>query len=155
VDKVCLCVGLGNSALAKNNLKNFDVTKGMAICPGPNLAYFSKISTLKEMVDHIYGRISVMKRKDRPSMFIKELNMYIDYLKSKIDDCSKQVSESQVKYFNEFQKNLNEGINYYKEAFSNIKSQYDEIKTSVLSELMVLEIVLNNIELSKINVVYQ
>ena len=155
VDKVCLCVGLGNSSLAKNNLTNYDVTRGMAICPGPNLAYFSKISSLKEMADHIYGRINIMKRKDRPSMFIKELNMYIDFLKSKIDDCSKQLNESQVKHINEFQKNLNEGINYYKEAFANIKSQYDDIKTNVMNELMILQIVLNNIQLSKVNAVYQ
>ncbi len=153
VDKVCLCVGLGNSATAKNGLVNQYVTKGFAICPGPNLAYFSKISTLKEMVDHIYGKINVMVHKDRPSMFIKELNMYIDYMKSRIDECSKQFSESQVKYLNEFQKNLNEGINYYKDTFSNLKSKYETIKTSVMKDIEVLQLVLNNIEISSLNLI--
>jgi hypothetical protein len=86
-------------------------------------------------------------------MFIKELNMYIDYMKSKIDDCSKQLNDSQVKYLSEFQKNLNEGINYYKEAFSNIKSKYESVKTSVMNDLEVLQLVLNNIELSSLNLV--
>jgi hypothetical protein len=153
VDKVCLCVGLGNSSLAKNNLANYDVTKGMAICPGPNLAYFSKISSLKEMADHIYGRINIMKRKDRPSMFIKELNLYIDFLRTKIDDCSKQLSDSQIKYIDEFKKNLNEGINYYRDAFENLKIQYEDIKSNVMNDLVILQIMLNSLELSKVNAV--
>ncbi|HLF35890.1 MAG TPA: hypothetical protein VI583_16720, partial [Cyclobacteriaceae bacterium] len=152
VDKVCLCVGLGNSALAKNELANPYVTKGFAICPGPNLAYFSKISSLKEMVDHIYGKINIIVNKERPSMFIKELNMYIDYMKSKFDECSKQLNDSQVKYLSEFQKNLNDGINYYKETFSNIKTKYDSVKHGVMKDIEMLQFMLNNIELSRLNV---
>ena len=49
-------------------------------------SYFSKKMSLKEMVDHIYGRVNVITRKDRPNMFIKELNLYIDYLKNKIEE---------------------------------------------------------------------
>ena len=35
------------------------------------------------MVDHIYGRSNIITRTDRPNMFIKELNLYIDYLRKK------------------------------------------------------------------------
>ena len=45
---------------------------GVSICPGPNLAYYSKTSSLLQMTNHIYGKKSVMERKDRPHMFIKE-----------------------------------------------------------------------------------
>src|SRR3989339_1993770 len=53
VDKACLCVGLGNSAMLKNNLEIKGNSKGVSVCPGPNMAYFDKILSLREMVDHI------------------------------------------------------------------------------------------------------
>ena len=43
LDKECLCVGLSNSAAIKYDqpfLKNFTA---VTICPGPNIAYFSKV----------------------------------------------------------------------------------------------------------------
>src|SRR3989304_5858467 len=40
VDKACICVGLGNSAMLKNNLEIKGNSKGVSICPGPNMAYF-------------------------------------------------------------------------------------------------------------------
>jgi hypothetical protein len=74
VEKECLCNGLSTSTLLSKNIEvkpDFKVT----CCPGPNLAYFSKISTLKEMVDHIYGRINLLDNRPRPHMFLKELGM--------------------------------------------------------------------------------
>src|SRR4030065_1421679 len=56
VDKACICVGLGNSTMLKNNLEIKGNSKGVSVCPGPNMAYFDKVLSLREMVDHIYGR---------------------------------------------------------------------------------------------------
>ena len=51
----CLCIGLSNSAVNKCELKPINkIVKGITACPSPNLAYFDKIMSLKEMVDHIY-----------------------------------------------------------------------------------------------------
>ena len=50
---------------------------------GPNLAYFSGIRSLQEMVDHIYGRVNLIS-KERPSMFLNEIVLYINYFKKGI-----------------------------------------------------------------------
>ena len=52
---------------------------GVSVCPGPNIAYFTESLSLHSMVDHIYGRKNVIQRSDRPMMFIKELQLYVDY----------------------------------------------------------------------------
>ena len=135
VDKACICVGLGTSALQVNELSTKVEGDGISICPGPNMAYFSRIMNLKEMTDHIYGRINVITRTDRPNMFIKELNIYIDYLNNKIDEARDSMSAKQEKYLTNFANNLNEGINYYHKLFDEVKHKYADTKTGMLSEL--------------------
>ena len=121
VDKSCICVGLGTSALLVNNIDTKVEGKGVSICPGPNMAYFSKIMSLKDITDHIYGRTNVISRSDRPNMFIKELTIYIDYLKNKIVEARGKFNKKQENYLNSFVKNLNEGISYYESLFKASK----------------------------------
>ena len=147
VEKMCLCIGLGNSLLIKNNMPMYKGLKGITICPGPNLAYFSKTVSLREMIDHIYGRIDILKKEDRPSMFIKELKIYIDYLKSKLNESAGQLNEAQTKYFQSFQSNLNEGIRYYENLFSNARPWFEDIKANILNDLNKLRRELNGIEM--------
>jgi len=135
IDKSCLCVGLGTSVLLVNNLDNKVEGTGVSICPGPNMAYFSKIVSLKEMVDHIYGRANVMVRTDRPNMFIKELKLYINYLKNKIEETRASVSKRQEKYLLTFVNNLKEGINYYYTLFNELKGKFEDKRDSILNEL--------------------
>src|SRR5690606_513 len=66
VEKSCACVGLGTSALLKYGLDTKTEGDGVSICPGPNMAYFSKIVSLREMMQHIYGESNLIKRTDRP-----------------------------------------------------------------------------------------
>jgi hypothetical protein len=150
VEKACICVGLGTSALLVNNLDTRIENPGVSVCPGPNIAYFSQVMTLKEMADHIYGKINVIKRNDRPHMFIKELNIYIDYLKDKMEETALPWSEKQQEYFISFRDNLDKGIQYYKELFSNAKSNLREKKTKLISELEKYEIQLKNISLPQL-----
>ncbi|MCK5678991.1 MAG: hypothetical protein KAH72_11025, partial [Flavobacteriaceae bacterium] len=133
IDKSCICVGLGTSALLINKVDT--KTEGVSVCPGPNMAYFSKKISLKEMVDHIYGRSNIITRTDRPNMFIKELNLYIDYLKSKIEETSTVINNKQERYLTTFSKNLEEGINYYESLFDNMKELFEDTKSSILNEL--------------------
>ncbi len=86
VDKSCICVGLGTSSLLVNNLDTKVEGDGVSVCPGPNIAYFSRIMSLKEITDHIYGRSNMITRTDRPNMFIKELKIYADFVKNKIEE---------------------------------------------------------------------
>ncbi len=145
VDKSCICVGLGTSALLVNDLDTKIEKPGVSICPGPNMAYFSEVMTLKEMVDHIYGKINVIKRNDRPHMFIKELMIYVDYLKSKLDETAKPWTEKQQEYFATFSENLFKGIQYYKELFSNVKVSFLEKKTKLIADLEKSELQLKNL----------
>jgi len=135
VDKGCICVGLGTSALIANNIETDKEGPGVSICPSPNLAYFSKKMKLKELVDHIYGRTNVISRNDRPNMFIKELKIYIDYLKNKYEDTKDEMTQKQEKYLMTFSENLQNGINYYKELFSNAKDKFTETKEEILNQL--------------------
>ena len=99
VEKSCLCMGLGAATEQIHGMQTERPAKGVAVCPGPNMAYFSKTMSLKEITDHIYGRINIINTSSRPNMFIKELKMYIDYLKAKIDEASHPFSDKQIKYF--------------------------------------------------------
>jgi hypothetical protein len=135
VEKSCTCVGLGTSALIANGIDTKVEGPGVSVCPGPNLAYFSRKMSLKEMVDHIYGRVNVISRNDRPNMFIKELGIYVDYLKDKLEEAGTEMNRKQEKYFETFTHNMEEGINYYKNLFANIKGKFEDSKTKVLNEL--------------------
>ncbi|WP_457617647.1 hypothetical protein [Lutibacter sp.] len=141
--KTCLCEGLSNAALIKNNIEHKGEKQGVAVCPGPNMAYFSKELSLKEMVNHIYGKVNVIVTDNRPHMFIKELTMYIDYFSNKVDEVKDSVSKKQEKYLTTFQNNLNDGIEYYHNLFSSLESN----KETLLDELETLKNELLNIKI--------
>lgn len=135
VEKSCICVGLGTPALLVNELDTRKEGAGVSVCPGPNMAYFSRTMSLKEVTDHIYGRANVITRSDRPNIFVKELNIYIDFLKSKIDESDTPVNKKQYKYLLNFVSNMKDGIEYYLHLFDSMKDAFIETKTGVLSEL--------------------
>lgn len=134
-EKSCTCVGLGTSALLAYGLDTKTEGPGVSICPGPNMAYFSKIMTLKEMTDHIYGRTNVIVRTDRPHMFIKELGIYLEYLKNSIAESQESMNRKQEKYLSKFIHNLEDGIGYYQGLFKNHNGQFKKVKDTVLAEL--------------------
>ena len=135
VEKECICVGLGTAALLVNNIDTKIEGAGVSVCPGPNMAYFSKKTNLKEMIDHIYGRTNLMTRPERPHMFINELKTYTDYLKNLIDDAKGSMTEKQEKYFLSFSQNLTNGINYYHKLFSGLSDKFQDTKEHILSDL--------------------
>jgi hypothetical protein len=146
-DKACLCNGLTASTLMAHNLDVKMEGTAVSICPGPNLAYFSGIYSLTEMVDHIYGRTNIMHRTDRPNLFIKELSMYVDYLANKIEETLKPIEAKQRKYFETFSANLNKGIAYYKELFQNYKTQFEDStsQNNLLADLEALKLRLQQV----------
>lgn len=135
VEKSCTCVGLGTSALLAYGIDHKVEGPGVSVCPGPNMAYFDRKMSLKEMVGHIYGRINVIAREDRPNMFVKELQIYIDYLKKHVDEASKQMTKKQEKYLFNFANNMNEGIKYYQNLFSELKGKFEDKTASIQKEL--------------------
>jgi hypothetical protein len=137
-EKACLCLGLASSALKKNKLVK-EEDPGVTVCPGPNIAYFTDKLSLKSMVDHIYGRINVIKRNDRPNFFVKELSLYINYMKDLIKDLRISPAESEIKKIQSFHKNLLEGVAYYKKLFLEHINSKNGIKNSDLKELDKME----------------
>ena len=135
VEKACICVGLGTSTLIAHNVETKSEGPGVSVCPGPNMAYFSKQLSLKEMIQHIYGRANVITDQNRPNIFIKELNIYIDYLKNQIEETQSSMNKKQEKYLNKFSNNLSEGINYYSDLFNSLKESFNDSKSNILSEL--------------------
>ena len=135
VEKACICVGLGTSTLLAHSVETKSEGTGVSVCPGPNMAYFSKQLSLKEMIQHIYGRANVITDQNRPNIFIKELNIYIDYLKNQIEETQSSMNKKQEKYLNKFSNNLNEGINYYTDLFNSLKDSFNDSKSNILSEL--------------------
>ncbi|MBP6558011.1 MAG: hypothetical protein KA213_06565, partial [Flavobacterium sp.] len=112
-EKSCLCVGLANASYMENNLEVKGQQQGVVICPGPNLAYFDKVVSLADMVKHIYGNANVLSDTHRPNMFVKELTMYVDYLKNELDNYTEEFTTAQLKKWNAFKNNMLVGIEYY------------------------------------------
>jgi len=134
VSKACICNDLGEGVLIKNSIKEIQ-KRFSAVCPGPNLAYFSKISTLAEMVGHIYGRLNLLNAAYRPNMFISELKLYIDYLKKEIKKCMTEPTVKEIEYFREFKNNLMTGIEYYKNLFPQMIEETESYRQKMLEEL--------------------
>ncbi len=133
--KACICNDLGEGVLIQNNIGNPNAKKFSAVCPGPNIAYFSKVVTLKEMMDHIYGRINLVSDPDRPNMFIKELKLYVDYFIKEVKKVAPQPTNKQIAYLNEFKVNMQDGISYYRELFPQMIHEAEEYRSRALKEL--------------------
>ena len=138
VAKVCLCEDLAAGALVKYGITNKRALKP-AICPGPNIAYFSKVYSLKEMVDHIYGKINLLQDIARPHMFLQELKMYIDYLKKETTDLLPEISPKNINYLNQFKNNLVYGIEYYKTLATKMAEETKNFQKKFQKELIILQ----------------
>ena len=126
LDKECLCIGLSNAATLNYGEEFVKNLNAVTICPGPNIANFSKTVSLQTMVDHIYGRTNIMTNPQRLNMFIAELHLYINYLKEQLIEA---IAPDQIlkrkKYCAAFYQNMMKGISYYRTepaiAFTNRK----------------------------------
>ena len=87
------------------------------------------------MTDHIYGRINLLNDTPRPNMFIKELGMYVDYLKKDLTKSLETMNEQKIKYFTEFKNNLLDGIEYYRKLFPQMMEESLEYRTKMLNDL--------------------
>lgn len=133
-EKSCLCVGLANSSYLENDLPIKGQAQGVVICPGPNMAYFDKEVSLKEMVGHIYGRNSVLADLERPLFFMKELQMYIQYFKKELESLDLNANLKELKKLQSFKENLLDGISYYESLLDStlfFASEKEKTKTEL------------------------
>ncbi len=138
-EKLCLCDGLSTATLIKNKLTLPKENKAVSICPGPNLAWFSEVNSLDEMVNHIYGKINLMMSTTRPNMFINELNLYIEHYKKDLEMHNEQFTVKKQKYLTKFKDQLLEGINYYKQIVPRLANQVKSYEYELNAQLQVIE----------------
>lgn len=108
-EKTCICDHLGNGALIALGIEE-ERNSPQSICPGPNIAWFNRIYSLQEMVDHIYGRGASLVPTERPHMFAKEIVMYVDYFEKLVERCG--YTSREVKTLREFYKNMEDGMGF-------------------------------------------
>jgi len=132
LSKSCICHDLCGGVLIKRNI---DLQATPAICPGPNIINFKKIATLKEMVDHIYGRCSLLVSSERPHVFIKELQLQINYLRQEMKDASLGLSARSQQKIMEVKNNLIDGIEYYRTIAQELLQEQQEKFLQMLEEL--------------------
>jgi hypothetical protein len=133
VEKSCLCEDLAAPALTEYGIENNRPLKS-TVCAGPNIAYYKKIVSLKEMVDHIYGRLNLIDNAERPSFFVSELNMYIAYLKKEAATVAKTMKNMDIKRLNTFASNLYAGIQYYITLTKEAYTASDSYKQTMLTD---------------------
>lgn len=132
MEKTCLCTNLGTGSLIRLGIMKPSYGR-QAICPGPNIAWFNKTYSLEEMVDHIYGRSESLVPAERPHMFAKELEMYVDYMETLIEQIDPDSPE--MRKMGKMKKNLEEGMEFClqiadQKPYEN--ENLDSIKTAVL-----------------------
>ncbi len=132
LEKACLCEGLSATAPFRGKSKG----RAVAVCPGPNLAYFSRIFSLEEMVGHIYGRLELLGAEHRPNMFIQELGLYVEYLKNEVRKRLDSLTARDRKYLKNFAESLHEGIAYYRSLIPNLADETERYRDMMLEELL-------------------
>jgi len=113
--KTCLCDHLSNGALINLGIKKEGMAP-QAVCPGQNISWFNRKYSLVEMMEHFYNKKESLISKDRPHMFAKEIQMYVDYYDKLVKESD--LSERVSKTLQEFYENLKSGMEYCRN-FSN------------------------------------
>lgn len=139
LEKDCLCEGLSAPAILANDAMPRRNLNAVTICPGPNLAYFKSVFSLKEMVDHIYGKITLKLENDRPHVFVKEAQLYVDYLKKEFQKLIPEATAKQEAYLEKFRNNLNIGLSYYQELVNSFQLDSEEILEKMKAQLKDLQ----------------
>ncbi len=133
-DKACLCMGLAATAVINYGVETRE-SKGVSICPGPNMAYFDQELTLQDMSHHIYNGDEGIVRNDRPNMFVNELGMYLTYLSEKIEEHKNDWGKKSGRYLIAFTSNMNEGITYYQGMFNSVGATFNGVKDAAYQSL--------------------
>ncbi|WP_194973956.1 hypothetical protein [Aquiflexum lacus] len=133
--KDCLCEGLSAPAILNAGETPRRNLSAVTICPGPNLAYFKGVFSLKEMVGHIYGKLNINLDTERPHVFVKELQLYMQYLKSEMEKALPENSKKFETYVEKFQKNLESGIQYYNELTNAVTIGKEDVTKKMKDQL--------------------
>jgi hypothetical protein len=135
LEKDCLCEGLSAPAILNAGETPRRNLSAVTICPGPNLAYFKGVFSLKEMVGHIYGKLNINLDPERPHVFVKELQLYMQYLKAEMEKALPESNQKFEVYVEKFKKNLESGIQYYHELTDAVVVGSEEVSKKMKEQL--------------------
>lgn len=138
-EKLCLCDGLSTSTLKKHGLLAPRENHAVSICPGPNLAWFSKVYSLDEMVNHIYGKLDLLSQVSRPNMFINELSLYVEHYRKDIEMQANDLNDKKKKYLQKFKDQLLAGIDYYRGLIPRLSQHTHAYREEMFSQLATIE----------------
>jgi len=99
------------------------------------------------MVNHIYGKIDLLKDSARSNIFINELNLYVDYLTKELSRYQDTLNDKKAKYFEGFKAQLNHGIEYYKQLLPRMTEYSRTYLDKMLDELLATELKVSLIEI--------
>ena len=139
LEKDCLCEGLSAPAILAAGDTPRRNLKAVTICPGPNLAYFKGVFSLKQMVDHIYGKFALALDPERPHVLIKEAQLYADYLKKEFQKIIPETAAKQEVYLEKFRGNLQAGLAYYQDLVNSLQMDSEEILEKMKQQLKELQ----------------
>lgn len=132
IEKECLCEGLAASIIDTCEVPAEHKLNAVAICPGPNLAWFTGVYSLDEMVDNIYGRRRLQNSVRRPHVFINELKLYINYYNDFMNNKWNPIpAKKKISYL----ENLKAGIAYYHEILPELSKDLSFSKDQFIQEL--------------------
>jgi hypothetical protein len=80
---------------------------------------------------------------------VKELKMYLDYLKNEIVSVSEEITLGQIKKWNSFKNNLLQGIEYYEDLFSATPF-FESSKKEIFSQFNSYKLELFEIEIPEL-----
>ncbi len=126
LDKACLCDHLGNGALIDLGILE-EHRAPQSICPGPNIAWFDREYSLREMINHIYGHSKSLVPSERPHMFAKEIVLYVDYFEDLVNQS--EDPEGDRKKLSKFKQNLENGMEYCLEIAEGISYQNENLES--------------------------
>jgi hypothetical protein len=128
--RACICNDLAGSVTKPVGI---DPDARAAVCCGPNTVYFSKTATLREMIDHIYGRAALPISSDRPHMFLKELSLHLDSLRKELDKRRRGLVKNCGKC--DVKENLRAGVEHYRTLAAEVVMEHRHEFSAKLEEL--------------------
>ena len=91
------------------------------------------------MVGHIYGKVDLLEKVKRPNFFIKELELYINYLHTELKTLVEEASVKKHAQLIKFKAQLLNGIDYYKHLFRQFSNENLLFKAKFYQPLILAE----------------
>lgn len=132
LSKSCICHDLAGGATIKRGIDKIATT---AICPGPNIINFKKLMSLKEIVDHIYGRCSKLANNERAHVFLTEIKLQINYLQDELKKAALGFPTRSQQKLEEIKLNLSKSATYYQKIAKDVVKEQQGKFCTTLQEL--------------------